>query len=285
MRADIVAWSPKTLDDALSLLADNEKVTVLAGGTDLLVYMQAHLMSPTHVLNIWGLDELRGIAVRGDELLIGALESFTHIAESALVQTHAPKLVHAAKTVGAAQIQNRATLGGNFANASPAADSPPVLLCANATLELTSPRGQRDVPATEFFKGYKQLDLAKDELITRFRIPIKRPEHRDFFVKVGTRRAQSISKVVMAGRASLGAHGRIESAAIAVGSVAATTVRLPLTEALLVDQAPDAALQTAARQMAMSEVKPLDDVRSTETYRLTVTGNLAAWFVRYIAEA
>ncbi len=283
MCADVPTWSPTSLDEALSLLAAHApEITVVAGGTDLMVYLQARVMTLSKALNIWGVDELRGVRVDGDELVIGALEPYRGIIASRLVQQHAPTLVAASKTVGAVQIQNRGTLGGNFANASPAADTPPMLLAANATLTLASTRGTRTVESTGFFHGYKQLELRPDELITEVRVPCLGADERSWFQKVGTRRAQAISKVVMGGRARYAADGTVASVGLAVGSVAAMTVRLPQTEAIITGQRPSAELEEAVRTSAAAEVTPIDDVRSTAEYRRVVTGNIAARFVRYL---
>lgn len=275
-------WSPKSLDDALSLLAEHDDTTVIAGGTDLMVYVQARMQRPTSIINIWGLDALRGVARDGDDLVIGALTTFSSIIDSPLVQAGSPSLVDAAKTVGARQIQNRATLGGNIANASPAADSPPALLAADAQLDLVSQSGTRRVALRDFFRGYKDMDLRAGELIAAVRLPMLKANQRDWFVKVGTRRAQSISKVVMAGRATLDG-GFITAAALSVGSVAATTIRLPNTEAVLTGAQLGPETEAAARVAAAAEVTPIDDIRSTRDYRAAVSGNMAARFARYLA--
>lgn len=273
--------SPPTVEAALAELAEHgADTTIIAGGTDVMVYVQGQVLTPRRVMNIWGLDALRGIAEDGDHVVIGACETFTGIIASPLVAEHLPSLVASAKTIGAIQIQNRGTLGGNFANASPAADTPPVLLACGGALELRSAAGARWVDFDEFFLGYKQIDRRDDELITRFRIRKASPNHRDWFTKVGTRQAQAISKVVMGGRATIAPDGTIAEARMAVGSVAATVLRLPATEALLVGRQPDAALEGDARRSASAEVTPIDDIRSTADYRRRVSGNLAARFVR-----
>ena len=273
-------WSPRTLEQALDLLGDRPDLTVLAGGTDLMVQLQSRTLVPSGVLNIWGVDALRGILLDGEDLVIGATTPYSVIIRSGLVGEHAPTLVAAAKTVGAGQIQNRGTLGGNIANASPAADTPPVLLAAAASVDLRSRWGRRQVPLDEFFKGYKQLNLQPGELITAIRVPRRRATDRDWFQKVGTRQAQSISKVVVAGRARMADDGTIALARVAAGSVAPTTIHLQRLEAALHGERPSLDLAARAREAAMEDVTPISDVRSTEDYRRTVTGNLAARFVR-----
>src|SRR5258707_13975000 len=182
---------------------------------------------PDGILDLWGLDELRGIALEGDTISLGALTTSTEIRRSALCREHLPVLVEAAATIGAAQIQNRGTLGGNVANASPAGDTLPVLLAADASFVLGSARGERSVPAAEFWPAYRRTALAPDELLVRIRIPLLAGREMRFR-KVGTRRAQSISKVVMAlgwrdGRpgAALQAATPWSGVRLALGSVAA----------------------------------------------------------------
>ena len=247
-------WSPSNLTEAVELLAQHgADTTVLAGGTDLMVFMEMGAITANNVLNIWGLNELRGICEDNDQVVIGALTTYTEIIASPLVQTHLPTLIDSSKLVGALQIQNRGTLGGNLANASPAADTPPVLLAAGGSVELVSQQGTRRVDLNEFFKGYRQIDRRPDELISVIRINKKRSDQSDWFCKVGTRQAQSISKVVMAGRASWNSDGTIKAAQLGAGSVAATTVRMPKTEALFSGQSPDTALEAQVNQLARAE--------------------------------
>jgi xanthine dehydrogenase small subunit len=276
-------FSPSTVQEALALKAEyGRDVTVLAGGTDLMVYIQARSVVPTRVLNLWGVAALRGVSLRDDALHIGALETYTDLINNPVVQECAPALVAASRTVGAIQIQNRGTLGGNLANASPAADTPPVLMACDARMVVTSAGGSREIAITDFFRGYKDMDLGADELITSIIVPAKAATHRDWFVKVGTRRAQAISKVVMGGRATRAADGTLSDVGLSSGSVAATTIRMPAVEALMNGRAPDEALESEVRACAAAAVQPIDDIRSTADYRRKVVGNVAARFVRYL---
>ena len=145
----------------------------IAGGTDLMVALTGELGEPpARIVDLWGLDELRGIAIDGDAVVLGALTTYTEIRRSAVCREHLPGLVEAAATIGAAQIQNRGTLGGNVANASPAGDTLPVLLAMDAEFVVGSARGERTVPAADFWPSYRQTALAADELILRIRIPV-----------------------------------------------------------------------------------------------------------------
>ena len=176
-----------------------------------------------------------------------------------------PILAEASRWVGSPQIQNRGTLGGNVANASPAGDTLPVLAVAEATVLLRSVDGERRVPFGAFYTGYRQTVMRPDELIVAIEVPPV--EGRQWFRKVGTRAAQAISKVVMA--AVRAPHPRV-----ALGSVAPTVVRAPRTEAVL------AAGGTLAEAQAvlMDEIQPIDDLRSTAAYRRRVSANLLAQF-------
>src|SRR5919106_1310815 len=192
--------SPTRLEAAYSLLADAAGAPwrPIAGGTDLMVQVTGEIGEPPdRVLDIWRLDELRGIAVEADALVVGALTTYTDTRRSPVVAEFLPALVEAAATIGAAQIQNRGTIGGNVINASPAGDTLPVLLACGAEMVLGSARGERTVAADDFWTGYRTTARRPDELLVRVRIPLVN-DRQVRFRKVGTRRAQAISKVVMA---------------------------------------------------------------------------------------
>ncbi|MGQ0643634.1 MAG: FAD binding domain-containing protein [Gemmatimonadaceae bacterium] len=252
---------PRTLRDALNALRADPELVPIAGATDLYVALNFGTLKGTRFLDIWPLRPLRRIAENGEVLSIGALATYSAIIKSRAVRARLPMLVAAAREVGAIQIQNRGTLGGNVANASPAADTLPALAAADATVVLTSRAGERRVPIMRFYTGYRETVRRSDELITA--IEISRVEGEQYFRKVGTRAAQAIAKVVMA--AVRGTTPRV-----ALGSVAATVVRLPRTEQAL---AGGASIDDAVRVLE-SEIQPIDDVRSTAEYRRRVAGNL-----------
>ena len=278
------AYSVETLTDAYRVLAEHGRgVRVIAGGTDLMVLMNAHQLDAARFLDIRRVGELRGITDEGEHLRVGALVTYTELIRSPLTQQHAPALVAASRTIGAIQIQNRGTLGGNIVNASPAGDSLPVLAVYDAELELGSQRGPRRVAFSEFYTGYRQTVLADDELLAAVRLPKLQTNERDFFYKVGTRRAQAISKVVIATRAAASA-GVIHSIRVSIGSVAPTVIRAPRTEALLAGQTLSPSLIKRAQEAVMQEVSPITDLRSTEHYRRTVTGNMLAKCLRQLGD-
>jgi len=273
--------SPRDLPAAYAVLASGSAdapVKPVAGGTDLMVSLTGELAPPpASVVDLWAIEALRGIAIDGDALTLGALTTYTDVRRSALCREHVPALVEAAATIGAAQIQNRGTLGGNIANASPAGDTLPVLLAADAVIVVGSERGERDVPAAEFWTGYRETALAHDELIVRIRLPLA-AEREMRFRKVGTRRAQAISKVVIA--VAWQGDGSWRDVRVALGSVAATPVRAAATEAALEDRRPTPETADAAAETLAGELAPIDDVRSTAEYRRIVAARVVHRLIR-----
>ena len=258
---------PRTLADALAMLRDEGPLVPLAGCTDVYVTLNFGTQPATRFMNLWGMDELRGIAAMDGGLRIGALATHTELQRSPLVQARLPMLAAACREVGGVQIQNRGTLGGNVANASPAGDTLPVLAAADAVVVLRSVDGERRVPFNQLYTGYRATVMRPDELIVAIEVPVV--EGEQWFRKVGTRAAQAISKVVMA--AVRGDRPRI-----AIGSVAPTIIRLRGTEEAL---AGGASIKDA-QAVLMTEVTPIDDIRSTADYRKRVCANLLArWWM------
>src|SRR5258706_4284469 len=200
---------PRNLEDALERLAREPGTwKPFAGGTDLMVLLEAGKLSHRKFLSIWKLPELRGIVVTPAHVTLHALTTYSEIRRHELLAREFPLLCQAAAETGSIATQNRGTLGGNIANASPAADSPPALFVYDAELELVSASGARRVPYHGFWSGYKQMDLRSGELIRRIRLPREKGGWKQYYRKVGTRRAQAISKVCFAGVARVDA-GRI----------------------------------------------------------------------------
>ena len=272
--------TPRSLADAYAVLAEAPHRPI-AGGTDVMVQLTGELGPvPDRMVDLWRLDELRGIALEGDALVLGALTTFTDIRRSPLCLEVVPALVDAAATIGAAQIQNRATIGGNAMNASPAGDSLPVLLAADAEFVAGSARGERRIPASAFWVAYRTTAVEPDELLLRVRIPLG--DHRDVrFRKVGTRRAQAISKVVMAlARREPEPGGPWSDVRLALGSVADRPIRVTATEAVLEGAEPDQATADRAADTLAGELHPIDDVRSTADYRRMVAARVLHRLVR-----
>ena len=272
--------SPRELADAYAIMAAGP-TRPIAGGTDLMVALTGELgPPPDRILDLWRLDALRGIALDGDAVSLGALTTYTEIRRSAVCREHLPVLVEAAATIGAAQIQNRGTIGGNVANASPAGDTLPVLLAADATFIVGSVRGERAIRADAFWLDYRRTALAPDELLLRIRIPFLAGREMRFR-KVGTRQAQSISKVVIA----LGWRDGMPAAPwsdvrLALGSVAATPIRATATEAVLEGRPPTPETADRAAETLAAELHPIDDVRSTAEYRRLVAARVVHRLVR-----
>ena len=273
MPAEPPVESPRSLADAYALLARGDGWRPIAGGTDLIVQITGEMAPPPgRVIDIWRLDELRGITLDGESLVIGALTTYTELRRSVMCRERLPALVEAAATIGAAQIQNRGTLGGNVVNASPAGDTLPVLLATDARLVVGSSRGERTVAAIDFWTAYRQTALAPDELLLRARVPL--PAGRQVrFRKVGTRRAQAISKVVMA-LAWREDGGVWRDVRLALGSVADRPIRARQTEGVLEGAAPRRQTADHAAATVAAEITPIDDVRSTADYRRAVTARV-----------
>jgi CO/xanthine dehydrogenase FAD-binding subunit len=257
---------PRSLPDALKMLRDEGPLLPLAGCTDVYVTLNFGTLRETRFLNLWKLDALRGIEMKGGTLRIGALTTYTEIIKSKLIARRLPMLAAAAREIGGVQIQNRGTIGGNVANASPAGDSLPVLLASDAVVVLRSAAGTRRVPMTSFYVGYRQTAARPDELIVGFEIPAT--AGRQWFRKVGTRAAQAIAKIVVAGVWDRRAPR------LAMGSVGPTVLRLTKTEAAM---AAGASL-SEAQETLRREIAPIDDMRSTAEYRRNVAANLLGQF-------
>jgi CO/xanthine dehydrogenase FAD-binding subunit len=271
--------TPRDLGEALEVLAAEPGVwKPFAGGTDLMVLFEAGRLAHKQFLNIRNLRELRGIEVSAEHVTLGALVTYTDVRRSEVLQSEFPMLCRAASETGGLAIQNRGTLGGNIVNASPAADSPPALLVYDAELELLSSQGARRVSYQEFHTGYKQLMMRPDELLGRIRLPRRAGSLRHYYRKVGTRKAQAISKICFAG-VGRSEGGRIEDIRIALGSVAPVPLRATKTEEVLTGQILDAGLIKAGRDALAKEIVPIDDIRSTANYRLRVAANVLEDFL------
>jgi CO/xanthine dehydrogenase FAD-binding subunit len=287
MRGDLQTFeveAPGRLDAVLERMGQGW--LPLAGGTDLMVVLAAGGLMPGRYVSIWKLDELRGIEVRDDAIVAGALTTYTDVRAHPIIRAEYPMLVEAARLSGAIAIQNRGTLGGNIVNASPAADSPPALLAYDAELELVSTAGARWVPYRGFHTGYKQLNKRPDELVRAIRMP-RRPGGEGalhYYRKVGTRKAQAIAKVGLAALGRLG-DGKVAHIRIALASVGPTVLVAAKTESAVLGRPLDEATIASALATFEAELSPIDDVRSTERYRRTVARNLVEDFLRTTAQA
>jgi CO/xanthine dehydrogenase FAD-binding subunit len=278
--------TPGSLVDAYAILAGStaeSPVTPIAGGTDVMVRITGEIGAPPgRMVDLSRLAELRGVSVDGGAVVIGAATTYTQIRRSDACREHLPALVEAAATIGAAQIQNRGTLGGNIANASPAGDTLPVLLALDAAIDVGGPRGERTIPAADFWVAYRRTALAPDELILRIRIPVAGGREARFR-KIGTRRAQAISKVVLAvaWRDSHQVQGsRWSEVRVALGSVADRPIRAAASEAILEGSTPNPETADAAAEALAAEIHPIDDVRSSAEYRRVVAARALHRMIR-----
>jgi len=258
--SEVDVRSARSLDEALTIMRDETRVPV-AGATDVYVAANFGTLEARRLLDIWAVDELRGISLSGDTIVIGALATYTSLIKSPIIAERLPMLVDASRLVGGPQIQNRGTVGGNIANGSPAGDSLPVFSAVDATIVLRSASGERRVGFNDFYTGYRATVMKPDELIVA--VEVAPVEGKQWFRKVGTRAAQAISKIVVAAV-------RAPSPKISFGSVAPTVVRVPRTEQAL---ASGASIEEAGRVLA-DEIAPIDDLRSTADYRRRVSVNL-----------
>ena len=237
---------------------------ILAGGTDI---FPAHVdrPPPTRLVDISKLADLRGIDRDGDAIRIGAATSWTEIARGHLPPC-CDMLRKAALQIGAVQIQNRGTIGGNLCNASPAADGAPPLLALDARAELVSPHGKRSVPLEEFLLGNRRTARAPDEILTAV-IFDEIPRARSVFLKLGARKHLVISIVMVAALVATDDEGFITQARIAVGSASAVAKRLRALEERLIGLAADSSIADLVHPDDCSVLAPIDDLRATGDYR------------------
>jgi CO/xanthine dehydrogenase FAD-binding subunit len=281
--ADYEFVAPASLQEAVKLLAEQPKEWLpIAGGTDVMVQYAAGTLGARKLLSIWNLPELRRIEVLPGELRVGAGCTYTDLRGHEIIAREFPLLARAASWTGGIANQNRGTLVGNIVNASPAADSLPALLVYEAELILISVRGERRAAYRDFHTGYKQMNLAADELIRGICLPRKFSGYVSYARKVGARDAQAISKVCIAalGRVEKGA---LEDVRIALGSVAPVPIRLTETERILQGKRLDVETMALARKTAVAETRPIDDIRSTARYRAAVVSNLVGEFLERLA--
>ena len=264
--------------------AKGEASVLLSGGTDWIVerHLAPTTLSPTPlplVIDISRLDALRGISVEGDEVRIGSGVPYLEIRRHEVLSRRAPLLGAMARDVGALQIQSRGTLGGNVATASPAADGVAALAALDARIVLASVRGERTIPIAAYFTGYKRSEKAPDEVILRFEFSLPSEGAVTFWRKVGTRRAQAISKVALAAVAEI-ASGRLTRLGFGMASVAPTTALLPTLRARALAVQLGELKDDELDALTLFDIAPIDDIRSTADYRRHVACALVRQFFR-----
>lgn len=274
---------PMSLDGALKALKEKPPPIPIAGGTDLMVLLNAGQLKPGVYMDLHSIPELhQPIEISADDIQFSGLTSYTDARRNPAVRKRLPMLPLAAREVGALQIQSRGTWAGNIVNASPAADGVPALMAYDAVVVLASASGSRSVPLSEFYSGYKLMVRRPDELVTKIRIPFPPAGCIEYYRKVGTRKFQAISKVLLAGLVVLSKGKAIEKIRLVYASVMPYTFRARQTEAALLGRVLDAAALSEAVKTLQKEIKPIDDVRSTARYRLKVACNLLEEFLRSV---
>lgn len=276
--------APSSLAEALEAMASGKTLRPLAGGTDLMVELGAGHQAPTTYLDLHGVAELRAPLEINGSLTLRSLTTYTEVRHHPEVARRFPLLPIAAREVGVLGIQSRGTWVGNIANASPAADGVPALMAYDATIELTSKRGKRDISLAEFYKGYKRTERNPDELITRVTLPAPPAGRYEYYRKVGTRRLQAISKVILTGWITVD-RGQIQDARLVYGSVFAYTLRVRQAEDALRGQPLTDATIDRARQAVDAAITPIDDIRSTGEYRREVAAALLLDFLGQVKSA
>lgn len=282
MRSNVTQYeliAPGSLDAVLQILADSpDRYTPIAGGTELMVGLGAGRLQSKKLVSLWNLEELRFIEVAPDAIIIGAGTTFTDIRKHPVIAREFSILAQAASWTGSIANQNRGTLGGNIVNASPAADSPPVLLAYDAKLTLVSARGPRTLPYRDFHLAYKETVLEPDELLHSIIVSRNLKSYKSYIRKVGPRNAQAISKVAIAALARM-KNGHIQDIRIGAASLREYPVRLTAAEQALAGKAITPETIAGARAAVLAEARPIDDIRSTAKYRATVAANLLEEFL------
>ena len=282
MRSNVAEYdllAPNSLDAVLQILSDSpDYYTPIAGGTELMVGLGAGRLQTKKLISLWNLEELRFVEVMPDAITIGAGTTFTDIRNHPVIAKEFSILSDAASWTGGIANQNRGTLGGNIVNASPAADSPPVLLIYDSNLTIISARGARTLPYRDFHLAYKKTSLEPNELLHSITISRNLISYKSYIRKVGPRNAQAISKVAIAALARVNKN-YIEDIRIGAASLREFPTRLATTEQSLMGKAVTRETIAAARASVLAEARPIDDIRSTAKYRATVAANLLEEFL------
>lgn len=268
-----------SLQHALEAL-NSSTARPIAGGTDIMVLLDAGKLPPGNFIDITTIESLKNIEDDGDYIYIGALNTFTDIRENHLCQQYFPMMCEAGRWSGARAIQNRGTIGGNICNASPAGDTPPALLCYDAEIELSSVDGIRWINYDKFHLDYKKLEKKPNELLTRVRIKKTNPDRFELYQKVGTRLAQAISKICFAGLIEFDGEKKVQKIRLSWGAMGPYVLRSFQTEDVIIGNKIDDALISLAEKELSQELAPIGDIRSTAGYRKKVAINLLKHFLK-----
>ena len=268
--------APKTLEAALALLVSREgQARVLAGGTDLLVQMRAGRAEPALLVDVKGISEMTSIAEEGGAFRIGAAVPCMDLIDHPRLPAVWPGIIDGVKLIGSIQVKGRATMGGNLCNASPAADSVPGLIAANATASIAGPRGRRELPVADFALGPGKTALAPDELLVSFLLPRRPPCSGDAYLRFTPRTEMDIAVVGAAVNLTLDAQGVCSEARVSLGAVAERALLVPEAASALIGTRVDAAALERLGAAASAACRPIDDKRGTKEFRIKVAAVLA----------
>ena len=268
-------FRPELLTEAFKLMANNQGYYLIAGGTDLMVKLKEKLIKPKAVIDLGALPELKGIVLQDNQIRVGAYVNHTELAESGIIKQFAPALAKAAGLVGSPQIRNKGTVGGNMGNASPAADTVPALMAYEAEINIASINGIKKIPLKDLFNGPGHTILAPGEIITEICFKAQQANQGSSFQKLGKRNAQAISVVNAAVSVAVDPQTKmVTTATLALGSVAATPIRVTEAEMLMTGKVVSDELIDKTAQTVKEVIKPIDDVRSTAVYRKESAGVL-----------
>ena len=273
-------YEPTTLAEASRLFAE-EHAQLLAGGTDIIIGMKAYTETPESVISLQKIPGLAGITTDGDSISIGAMTKVREVELSGDIQQHHTALAEGAAEIGSIQIRNLATIGGNIAHASPAADTVAGLLVADAQVDIASADGERSVPIDELFTGPGQTVLTPGEIITRFRLPS--PASGSHYIKHKIREVMDLAFIGVASAINMD-NGTITDARIGLAAVAPTPIRATAAEDLLKGNAPTPALLEQAGEAAAAATSPISDLRCSAEHRREMVDVLTRRTLQYALE-
>ena len=275
---------PCTLPEALDMLGDRAGVVPLAGGTNLIIDLRARRLRPTTVMDIGRLAELRGIRAASDQVVVGAGTTITELLMHPLIADHGQPLRQAAARLGNPLVRNRATLAGNLANASPAADTAPPLLALDAVVDIVSRDGTRCIPLRDFMIGVNRTALRSNELLASVRWPVPPTNSAAGFCKIGLRKADACSVINGAAMLAWDEDGVCRQARIAIGAAAPRPVRAHEAESALIGQSLTSEVIEAAAHLAVAATDPIDDIRGTAQHRRRMVEVIVRRLLEQIAE-
>ncbi|WP_300459126.1 xanthine dehydrogenase family protein subunit M [Desulfobacula sp.] len=270
-------YEPTSIQEAIDLKKKYRgKAKLMAGGTDLLVHLKKKLVTADHLISLAKIKELSQVQQAGDTLKIGTCVTMSQLSKSAVIQEKFGAIKTASDNLGTHLIRNRATLGGNVCNASPAGEALPSLIVYQAQVRLQGPEGKRKIPVESFFKGPGKTDIHEGEILVGFQLPLPEKNYGAHYLQLGKRKSSEINVVNVAAFVEINpADQTVKTARIALGSVAATPIRSFHAEDVLTNKAPGEAVFYEAGEAARhKDCQPIDDFRGTAAYRRAMIGVL-----------